>query len=74
MKVQRAGDLKKILADVPDNTPVIGHMYDHTYSPAQLVFATALYEGNLSWGQDGGEGSTPEGPHYGKRMPVLIVE
>jgi hypothetical protein len=73
MSIQTVGDLKKLLADVPDNTPVIGHMSDHTYFPAQLVFATALYEGHGSWCQDYGQKCTPE-PAYGKRMSVLIVE
>lgn len=74
MKIQTAGDLKKLLADVPDGTPLIGHENDHTYFPAQIVFATALLEeGGRSWCQDYGQDLTPE-PDFGKRMKVLIVE
>lgn len=68
-----AGDLKKLLADVPDDTPVIGRENDHTYYPVWITLATALREGPGQWGEDFGEDLTPE-DKFGERVPVLIVE
>lgn len=72
MRIQTAGQLKKLLKDVPDDIPVIGHESDHTYFPATVELTTALDEGHGSWGQDFGQEHTPE-PEFGKRVPVLLI-
>lgn len=69
----KAGQLKQLLADVPDETPIIGHPYDHTYREVRLTVAEALYEGRGRWCVDHGEDVTPEA-EYGKRMTAIFVE
>lgn len=66
------GQLKKLLAELPDNTPVLVPAPDHSYRDRVSAGAiTALYavEG---WSEDHGEDVTPEA-EYGKRYTVFVV-
>lgn len=68
----RVGDLKRLLADLPDDTPLLRPAGDHGYREAAVSVGTALREGRGQWCEDHGEALTPEAVH-GPRATVLIV-
>ena len=43
MRYTNVGDLKRILADLPDNTPVLVPSLDHSYREAEATAGHALY-------------------------------
>jgi hypothetical protein len=71
-----AGDLKKLLSEVPDDALVAVPAPDHEYRAAHAEHTTALKQAFPSnrgyWlTEDHGEELTPE-KSFGKRIPVLV--
>ena len=67
------GDLKKLLADVPDGAALLCPASDHEYQTASVDVTTALHDAeHCCWSEDHGEDVTPEAD-YGKRLPVVVV-
>ena len=71
MKICTVKELRKIIANAPDNTAVVISGDDHSYRFAQPELTTAMHDGS-EMSEDFGEDMTPEG-EYGKRIPVLLV-
>lgn len=64
------GQLRKLIQDIPDDTPIVAPYVDHSLLPVQCAMGTGLFAG--VWTRDYGEEATPEKVH-GKRTAVLIV-
>ena len=66
------GDLKKLLADVPDGAVLLCPASDHEYQPASVDVTTALHDAeHHCWTEDHGEDVTSEA-EYGKRKPAVV--
>jgi hypothetical protein len=65
------GELKELIANLPDNTSVIIPTYDHAYRSCNADVSTALFEDG-EWCQDFGEEYTPDS-EYGQRLQVVIM-
>ena len=66
-------ELRALIADVPDDTPVLTPGADHGYTPGSFQLTTVLQESRRAWCEDHGEALTPEAT-YGKRITALVVE
>lgn len=66
------GQLRAIIRDLPDNTPVLCAFADHRYRQVEINPGTALYGKDYGWVEDHGEELTPE-ESEGKRVEVLII-
>jgi hypothetical protein len=73
MKKQTVGELRALIANLADETPIVTPVSDHNYCYAALTLGTALFgkdEDEIT--EDYGEKDTPEAEH-GQRRQVLIV-
>jgi hypothetical protein len=68
-----AGSLRKLLNNVPDETPIVVPSADHGYLPSTCIVTTALHEERNKWTEDHGEQVTPEA-QYGKRVKVIVIQ
>ncbi len=67
------GKLKKSIADIPDNTPIVKEAPDHTYDSVNIKFMTALFDKSSNCiNEDFGEDITPESI-FGKRKEVILI-
>ncbi len=78
MPATTVGELRQLFEGVPDNTPLVGGLSDHTWRPVEAKVTTALCQPgkvgwNRRWVEDYGEELTPEAT-YGPRVQVLAVE
>lgn len=73
-RAMTVGELKELLADQPDELPILIPGSDHSYYEATARVGTALLEdaSRGQWTEDYGEETTPEAT-YGTRLAVLIV-
>lgn len=68
-----AGKLKKMIADIPDNTILLKEGMDHTYDLVSVKFITALFDSQEEIiNEDFGEEVTPQSK-YGKRKEVILI-
>jgi hypothetical protein len=67
-----AGDLKRLLKDVPDDTPVLTPGQDHSYMVPTAGEAFALLENGKHWTEYYDETYTPE-TKWDKKFKVFIV-
>lgn len=73
------GQLKKALENIPDDTLVVGHEYDHSYRNLwEYGYTTVLDDGNGQFTQDifvpeAGDG-IGEQTEYGTRIRAFIIE
>ena len=70
------GHLKRLLADVLDDTPILVPAPDHSYESAVVRLRTALlYPRPPGWAEDAGDLSpnVGDGPWQGKRHQVVVV-
>jgi len=68
MNVKR---LKQLIANLPDEMPVLVTIPDHSYRECTGAVTTALRDKHV-WSEDHGEENTPES-EYGKRTRVLVM-
>ena len=67
------GDLRRLIAELPDHVPVVVPCNDHGYRVPKAAVGNALFDAlSKKWTEDYGEASTPEA-EYGKRIQVLII-
>lgn len=66
------GQLKKLIADLPDDVKVVVPFEDHNYREPRAEVTTALHHRRDGWTEDHGEEYTPE-RQYGKRQKVVLV-
>ena len=65
------GELKEVISDLPDSTPVLVSNGHCSYQNAYGIITKALYSKQTGWTEDCGEENTPE-RLWGKRTKVLI--
>lgn len=68
----KAGELKKLLENVPDGVPVLTSGFDHSYVEVSARVGSALLERGGTWTEDYGEKVTPEAV-YGRRLQAVII-
>lgn len=74
-RVLTAGMLRTMLAELPDDAPVVTSAPDHALRFATAAVTTGLYhKPSASWSEDYGEELSPEGEEFGKRFKVLRVD
>ena len=71
--IKTVAQLRKILAELPDNAPVLLSYGDHSYRQPSAFSGTALLDKKHGWSEDCGEQFTPESD-YGKRVQALIIK
>lgn len=65
-------ELRALIADLPDNTPVLVTASDHSYRRTSACVTTAIYDRNAGWMEDWeGVDDEEEGPV--KRATVLVI-
>lgn len=70
--IRTIGQLKKLIKDLPDDTPVLSSkMSGVFFTPANLAVTHAL-KTEIGFAEDYGECATPE-QQFGKRKRVLLV-
>jgi hypothetical protein len=66
------GGLRRLIQELPDNTPVLVPGPTHDYHPVDAKVRTVM-RGDRVWSEDHGQEFTPEGAEYGKRVRALII-
>lgn len=72
MRPMTIGQLRAVLAELPDDAPVLVPGHDHSYQPGHAEPATARFLHRAGWTEDHGEDATPT-IEYGPARPVLVV-
>ena len=71
MREFTVGKLRKLIENVPDDTIVLTHGYDHSYDSVDIRLSTSLFDGVYE--EDFGEQFTPETEDK-KRVQILLID
>lgn len=67
------GQLKKLLADVPDDTPVLGPSSDHSYRPVVARIDSGMLDKKWGWSEDFRDLNPPEMEQTSVRKRIVVI-
>jgi len=66
-------ELRKLLEDLDEKTPILISAPDHSYAPATAYVTTAMLDKKWGWSEDFGELNPKELETSSKRVKVIVI-